>query len=85
MKDLGQATHIFGMRIDQDRKEKPFVSQEKYIDKVLAEFQMTNAKSSSIPLQPQMNISKADKTINTKEELEEIMWILDVFSGGNTS
>ena len=46
---------------------------------------MANVKSFSIPLQPQMNISKADKTINTKEELEEIMWILDVFSGGNTS
>ena len=60
MKDLRNAEHILGIRIRQDRqKELPFGSQEKYIEKVLERFQMTDAKPSSVPFQPHVKISKA--------------------------
>ena len=49
MKDLGNAENILGIRIRRDRQIKLlFVSQDKYIEKVLERFQMTGAKPSSI-------------------------------------
>ena len=42
-KDLGNAKHILGIRIRQDRqKELLFVSQEKYVEKVPEWFQRTD-------------------------------------------
>ena len=39
MKDLGKAEQVLGIRIKQDRQKKLlFVSQEKYIEKVLEDF-----------------------------------------------
>ena len=48
-KDLGNAKHILGIRIRQDRQKNIlFVSQEKYIEKVLGRLQMTDAKLSKV-------------------------------------
>ncbi len=61
MKDLGDAEHILGMRIKRDRKLKMlFLSQEKYIAKVLDRFNMAGAKSLGVPLPPHTKLSKAD-------------------------
>ena len=50
MKDLGNAEHILGIRIRWDKQKKLLSeSQEKYIEKVLVRFQMTDAKPSSKP------------------------------------
>ena len=47
MKDLGPAKCILGMRIERDRKSnKLYLSQEKYIEKVLRKFKMDKAKRS---------------------------------------
>ena len=71
MKDLGNAKHILGIRIRRDRQNKLlFVSQEKYIEKVLERFQMTDAKPSSVPLQSQEKLSKAHYP-KDKEETEK--------------
>ena len=37
MKDLGEAEHILGMRIKRDRQQYMRLSQEKYIEKVVAD------------------------------------------------
>ena len=51
MKDLGPAKQILGMRIERDRSSnKLYLSQEKYIEKVLCKFKMDNAKDVSCPL-----------------------------------
>ena len=61
MKDLGDAQHILGMRIKRDRKLKLlFLSQEKYIAKVLDRFNMADAKPLGVPLPPYTKLSKAD-------------------------
>ncbi|MCO5581068.1 hypothetical protein L7F22_034944 [Adiantum nelumboides] len=60
-KDLGDAEHILGMRIKRDRKLKLlFLSQEKYIAKVLDRFNMADAKPLGVPLPPYTKLSKAD-------------------------
>ena len=72
MKDLGNSEHILGIRIRRDRQKKLlFVSQENYTEKV---FQMTDAKPSSVPLQPQVKLSKAHYP-KDKEETEKMQAI----------
>ena len=44
MKDLGEASYIFGIQIIRDRKNKLLaLSQASYIDKVLAQFSMQDS------------------------------------------
>ena len=50
MKDLGDASHILGMRIERDRDKKLlYLSQIEYIDKVLKHFNMERGKALSTP------------------------------------
>ena len=59
MKDLGHAKKILGMRITRLRdKRKIYLSQKKYIERVLEHFNMKNAKPISIPLAGHMKLSK---------------------------
>ena len=52
MKDLGVAETILGITIYGDRSKQLLgLSQEKYIDKVLKRFSMTDSKKGFIPLQ----------------------------------
>ena len=56
MKDIGLAKKILGMNISRDRKNKKlWLSQEKYIEKVLQKFNMDKAKSVSSTLASHMN------------------------------
>lgn len=51
MKYLGEASKILDMQIRQDRKAKKlWLSQEKYVEKVLQKFNIDNAKAVSFPL-----------------------------------
>lgn len=51
MKDLGLARKIFGMQIIRDKKAKKlWLSQEKYIQKVLQRLNMDKANDVNIPL-----------------------------------
>jgi hypothetical protein len=51
MKDLGVAKKNLGMEIHKDRKAKKlYLSQKKYIEKVLEHFGMKNSKLVSTPL-----------------------------------
>ena len=44
MKDLGSAKHILGMGILRDRKaDKLWLSQERYIERMLGRFNMKNS------------------------------------------
>ncbi|KAI4353150.1 hypothetical protein L6164_002120 [Bauhinia variegata] len=58
MKDLGLARQILGMEIIRDRKSKKlWLSQEKYIEKVLQQFHMNKAKAVSTPLANHFKLS----------------------------
>ena len=51
MKDLGGACKILGMEIQRDRRAgKLWLSQRRYLEKVLERFNMGNAKPVTTPL-----------------------------------
>ena len=61
MKDLENVEHILGMKINRKRKDKLlFLSQEKYIEKVLNRFNMAEVKSLRVPLPSYLKLSKVD-------------------------
>ena len=58
MKDLGAAKKILGIEIMRDREKcKLYLSQKKYIEKVLHRFNMQNAKPVSTPLAAHLQLS----------------------------
>ena len=58
MKDLGAAKHILGMEIHRDRKNgKLWLSQQKYVEKVLENFSMNNVKPVNVPLASHFKLS----------------------------
>ena len=75
MKDLGPAKQILGIEIVRDRKIKGiWLSQEKYIERVLERFNMKGAKSVSSPLANHFKLSK-ELCPKTKEEKENMTHI----------
>ena len=68
MKELGQARHILGMRIERNRMSKTLeFSQSNYIHKVLKPFNMDNTKPTSTPLLMTIRLSDRDSP-STEEE-----------------
>nr|GMD85028.1 Retrovirus-related Pol polyprotein from transposon TNT 1-94 [Ipomoea batatas] len=58
MKDLGAAKKILGMEIHRDRQAgKLYLSQKKYVEKVLDRFNMSNCKPVSTPLGAHFKLS----------------------------
>lgn len=75
MKDLGPAQQILGMRIMRDRKNKRlWLSQEKYIKKVLDRFNMKDAKPVGTPLAAHFKLSTelCPSDDKEKEEISKI-------------
>ena len=71
MKDMGEASHILGMRIQRDRcKRLLYLSQVEYIDKVLKRFNMERGKALSTPLPPYVKLSKNDCPMSDDEKAE---------------
>eukprot|EP00253_Pinus_taeda_P024271 PITA_24271 len=58
MKDLGAAKHILGIEIHRDKKNgKLWLSQQKYVEKVLEKFSMNNVKLVNVPLTSHFKLS----------------------------
>ena len=71
MKDLGAAKQILGMRILRDRKNKKlWLSQEKYIEKVLERFNMGSLKPVSTPLAGHFKLSSKQCLTSEKDKEE---------------
>lgn len=69
MKDMGPAKQILGMEIVRDRKaRKLWLSQEKYIERVLERFNMKHAKPVCTPLASHFKLSKRDCPTTEKEK-----------------
>jgi len=72
MKDLGPAKQILGMKVIRDRSKKLiWLSQEKYIEKVLKRFNMDKAKHVSVPLAKHSKLSTM-KSPTSEEEKKEM-------------
>ncbi|KAI4346140.1 hypothetical protein L6164_013215 [Bauhinia variegata] len=83
MKDLGVAKQILGMKIIRDRKNgKLWLSQQKYIEKVLERFNMGNAKPVGTPLAGHFKLSKKQCLTGKigREEMEKVPYAFVVGS-----
>lgn len=70
MKDLGAAKKILSMEILRDRENcKLYLSQKRYIEKVLHRFNMQNSKPVSTPLAAHFKLS-ATLSPKTEDELD---------------
>ena len=59
MKDLGNAGYVLGIHIIRDRNKRQLaLSQESYIDKVIARFSMQNSKKGLMPTRHGISLSK---------------------------
>ena len=69
MKDLGLTKQILGIKVIRDRKcKKLWLSQEKYIEKVLQRFNMAKAKAVSTPLPTSLRLSVKQSPSNEQEK-----------------
>ena len=69
MKDLGPAKQILGMKIVHDRKrEKLWLSKERYIEKILERFNMSKAKAVVSPLTGHFKLSSKQCPASKKEK-----------------
>ena len=83
MKGLVPTKQILGMKIVRDRKNgKLWLSQQKYIEKVLDRFNVKNSKPLSTPLAGHFRLSSKDYPINEyeKEEMQKIPYSFPVGS-----
>ena len=72
MKDLGEASHILGIKLLRDRKQRMIcLSQATYIDKILTRFSMHNSKKGFLPFRHGISLSK-DQCPKTPEEIESM-------------
>uniref|UniRef100_A0A3Q7HPV2 Reverse transcriptase Ty1/copia-type domain-containing protein n=1 Tax=Solanum lycopersicum TaxID=4081 RepID=A0A3Q7HPV2_SOLLC len=74
MKDLGPAQQILGMKIFRERtKRKLWLSQEKYIERVLERFNMKSAKPVSTPLAiEEVHVLALDEVVMLKVVVEVV-------------
>ena len=83
MKDMGEASHILGMCIQQDRSKKMlYLSQEEYIDKVLLRFNMDKGKALSTPLLSYVKLSKLDcpQSDEQKAKMDKVPYVSTIGS-----
>ncbi|GKE07432.1 retrotransposon protein, putative, ty1-copia subclass [Tanacetum coccineum] len=60
IKDLGEAVYILGIKIYRDRSRRLIgLSQNAYIDKILKRFKIDTSKCGTIPMQPNVDLSKS--------------------------
>lgn len=75
MKDLGEASHILGIKLMRDRKNRMLgLSQASYIDSILARFSMQDSKKGFLPFRHGISLSK-DQCPKTPEEIEKMKGI----------
>ncbi|GKB90233.1 retrotransposon protein, putative, ty1-copia subclass, partial [Tanacetum coccineum] len=69
-KDLGEAPYILGIKIYRDRSRRLIgLSQNAYIDKILKRFKMDASKRGSLPMQPNVDLSKTQGPSTPAENL----------------
>ena len=75
MKDLGEIHWLLNLKIDRDKISGTIsISQEAYINNILAWFNLLEAKSYSNPLDPNVKLSKdqCPKTDEEKKMMEKV-------------
>ena len=75
MKDLGEANHILGIKLLRDRQKRILgLSQETYIDQILARFSMEGSKKGFISFKVGISLSSNQRP-KTQAEIERMSGI----------
>ncbi|XXG73025.1 hypothetical protein AAC387_Pa07g2007 [Persea americana] len=83
MKDLGEASHILGIKLLQDRKQRMLgLSQAVHIDAIIARFSMLDSKKGFLPFRHGITLYKDQrpKTPDEIEKMKEVPYALAVGS-----
>lgn len=71
MVDLGKAHNILGINVEREGETGSIkLSQKKYVEELLAKFNMENAKTATTPLEPSIKITKEMSPISDEEKEE---------------
>nr|GEX31518.1 ribonuclease H-like domain, reverse transcriptase, RNA-dependent DNA polymerase [Tanacetum cinerariifolium] len=57
MSSMGELTFLLGLQVKQ-KKDRIFISQDKYVSKILKKFGLTDVKSASTPIQTKKPLLK---------------------------
>ena len=75
MKDLGEASHILGIKLMRDRQKRMLgLYQASYIDKILTRYSMQNSKKGFVPFRVGKSLSSSQRH-KTNAEIERIRGI----------
>ena len=75
MKDLREASYIFGIKVYRERSKRMLgLSQKLYIEKVLKKFDMKNSKRKFLPLRHGIYLSKM-MCLTTSKKVQRMSWI----------
>ena len=83
MKDLGEASYILHIKIYRDRSKRLIgLSQDTYIDKVLKQFSMEEAKKGFLPMSHGIHLSKTQcpTTTNERERMSKVPYASSIGS-----
>ena len=62
VKDLGDASHILGIKLMQDRQKRMFgLSQASYIDDILTRYNMQDSKKGFVPFRVGKSLSSSQR------------------------
>lgn len=71
MVDLGKAHNILGINVEREGETGSIkLLQKKYVEELLAKFNMENAKTATTPLEPSIKITKEMSPISDEEKEE---------------
>ena len=75
MKDLGEASHILGIKPLRDRQKRMLgLSQATYIDQILARFNMVESKKGFVPIRVRISLS-SNQRLKTPAEIVQMRGI----------
>ena len=75
MKDLGEASHILGIKLLRDRQKRMLgLSQASYIDEILARYNMQDSKKGFVPFRVGSSLS-VNQRPKTPAEIERMIGI----------
>ena len=83
MKDLGEVAYILGIKIYRDRSKRLIgLSQDTYIDKVLKQFNMEEAKKGFLPMSHGIHLSKTQclTTTDKRERMSKVLYASEIGS-----
>jgi hypothetical protein len=81
MTNLGGESHYLGIDIERDRKERFCISQPKYIDRIIAEVEQTNVKTSRFSMDTSYS-KQLGTPLNSNDEYHKTHWKVEIRDGG---